>query len=112
MPSVSSSPGALRLLATSSVARVPPEMLSVGLLVHARQLTGSFAQAGVVTGAYAIAQGVGAPQLGKLVDRRGPTMVLLASAGLGAALLLVIARLPPHVSLVVLGALAAGVGLA
>jgi predicted MFS family arabinose efflux permease len=112
MPSVTSSPGARRLLAASIVARVPPEMLSVGLLVHSRQLTGSFASAGIVTGVYAIALGVGGPWLGKLVDRHGQTLVLLISAGLGAAMLLAIAMLPPHVSLAVLSALAAGVGLA
>jgi predicted MFS family arabinose efflux permease len=112
MPSVTSSPGARGLLATSIVARMPPEMLSVGLLVHARQLTGSFAQAGIVTGVYGIAVGVGGPQLGKLVDRHGQTLVLLLSASLGTALLLAIAMLPPHVSLAVLSALAAGAGLA
>ena len=112
MPSVTSSPGARRLLATSIVARMPAEMLSVGLLVHTRHLTGSFAQAGIVTSVYAIALGVGGPQLGKLVDRHGQTAVLLLSASFGAALLLTIAMLPPHISLAVLSALAAGAGLA
>jgi predicted MFS family arabinose efflux permease len=87
-------------------------MLSVGLLVHARQLTGTFAQAGVVTGVYAVALGVGGPLLGKLVDRRGQTAVLLTSASVGTALLLTIAVLPSHVPLIVFIALAAGVGLA
>jgi predicted MFS family arabinose efflux permease len=91
---------------------MPPEMLSVGLLVHARQLTGSFAQAGIVTGVYAIAVGVGGPQLGKLVDRHGQTMVLLISASFATALLLTIAMLPPHPSLAAMSALGAGVGLA
>ena len=53
-------------------------MLSIGLLVHAQHLTGSFAAAGVVTGVYAIALGVGGPLLGQLVDRRGQTLVLVA----------------------------------
>jgi len=57
MDSIAESPGAQRLFAASIIARSPLAMLSIGLLVHARQLTGSFAPAGVVSGAYAIALG-------------------------------------------------------
>ena len=74
-------------------------MLSIGLLVHAQHLTGSFAAAGVVTGVYAIALGVGGPLLGQLVDRRGQTSVLLASATVAAALLVAIAVQPVGASL-------------
>ena len=87
-------------------------MLSIGLLVHARHLTGSFAAAGLVSGVYAIALGIGGPLLGRLVDRRGQTSVLLASATAAAALLIAIAVQPVGVSLVVLLPLAAGIGLA
>ena len=87
-------------------------MLSIGLLVHTQHLTGSFAAAGVVTGVYAIALGVGGPLLGRLVDRRGQTSVLLASATVAAALLVAIAVQPVGASLAVLLALAAGIGLA
>ena len=112
MHSIASSPGVRRLFATSIVARLPLAMLSIGLLVHARHLTGSFAAAGMVTGGYAIALGVGGPLLGRLVDRRGQTMVLLASATVAAALLVAIAIQPVGASLAVLLALAAGIGLA
>ena len=101
-----------RLFATSILARLPLAMLSIGLLVHAQHLTGSFAAAGVVTGVYAIAVGIGGPLLGRLVDRRGQTSVLLASATVAAVLLVVIAVLPAGASLFVLLALAAGIGLA
>jgi predicted MFS family arabinose efflux permease len=87
-------------------------MLSIGLLVHTQHLTGSFAAAGVVTGVYAIALGVGGPLLGKLVDRRGQTAALLASASVAATLLVAIALLPAGASLAGLVALAAGIGLA
>ena len=87
-------------------------MLSIGLLVHAQHLTGSFAAAGLVTAVYAIALGVGGPLLGRLVDRRGQTLVLLASATVAAALLVAIALQPVGASLDVLLALAAGIGLA
>jgi predicted MFS family arabinose efflux permease len=100
------------MFATSILARLPLAMLSIGLLVHAQHLTGSFAAAGAVTGVYAIALGVGGPVLGQLVDRRGQTSVLLATASVAAALLVAIAVQPVGASLVVLIALAAGIGLA
>ena len=112
MHSIASSAGLRRMFATSILARLPLAMLSIGLLVHAQHLTGSFAAAGAVTGVYAIALGVGGPVLGQLVDRRGQTSVLLASATVAAALLVAIAVQPVGASLVVLIALAAGIGLA
>jgi predicted MFS family arabinose efflux permease len=112
MHSIGSSGGARRLLVISIIARLPPAMFSIGLLVHAQHVTGSFAAAGVVTGVYAIALGVGGPRLGQLVDRRGQTSVLLASASVAAGLLVAIAVLPAGTPVVVLLALAAGIGLA
>ncbi|MFZ1997231.1 MAG: MFS transporter, partial [Solirubrobacteraceae bacterium] len=112
MHSLASSTGARRLFTISIIARLPPAMLIVGLLVHSQRLTGSFAAAGVVTGVYAIALGVGGPLLGRLIDRRGQTLVLLGSAGAAATLLVAIALLPAGASLAVLVALAAGIGLA
>ncbi len=112
MHSIASSPGLRGLFATSILARLPLAMLSIGLLVHAQHLTGSFAAAGLVTAVYAIALGVGGPLLGRLVDRRGQTLVLLASGTVAAALLVAIALQPVGASLAVLLALAAGIGLA
>jgi MFS family permease len=109
--SIASHPGARRLFAISIVARVPLVMLSIGLLVHAEHLTGSFAAAGLVSGIYAVALGIGGPLLGRLVDRRGQTLPLLASAGTAAALLIATALLPAGVPLPALAALAAGIGL-
>jgi MFS family permease len=112
MTAIGSAPGALRVFAISIVARLPLTMLSIGLLVHARHLTGSFAAAGVVTGAYAIALGAGGPLLGKIVDRRGQTAVLVASASVAAPLLGAVALLPVGTSPAVLVALAGAIGLA
>jgi MFS family permease len=112
MQSIASAPRALRLLAISVIARLPLAMFSIGLLVHAQHLTGSFAAAGVVTGAYAMALGVGGPLLGQLVDRRGQTSVLLTSASVSAALLGAVAALPAGAPPAVLVALAAAIGLA
>jgi MFS family permease len=66
----------------------------------------------VVTGVYAIGLGVGGPLLGQLVDRRGQTSVLLASATIAAALLVTMASRPTGTPLAVLVALAAGIGMA
>jgi MFS family permease len=112
MSAIASAPGAARIFAISIVARLPLTMLSIGLLVHARHVTGSFAAAGVVTGAYAVSLGIGGPLLGKLVDRRGQTLVLVASAAVATPLLGVIAALPTGTSAGVLVALASAIGLA
>ena len=87
MASLRSFPGALRLASVSIIARLPQAMLSIALLVHVRHLTGSFATAGIVAGAFAVSLGVGGPLLGRLVDRRGQTMVLLVSALVAGAAL-------------------------
>jgi MFS family permease len=112
MTTLTSTPGTLRVLASSIVARLPLPMLGIGLLVHARHLTGSFASAGLVAGSYAIATGVGGPLLGRLVDRRGQTSVLLVSAAAAGALLAALAVLPEGAALWLLIVLAAGTGLA
>jgi predicted MFS family arabinose efflux permease len=87
-------------------------MLGIALLVHTQRLTGSFAAAGVVAGVYAVAVGVGGPLLGQLVDRRGPTSVLLSCATISTTLIVAIALLPTTAPPSLLVGLTAGVGLA
>jgi MFS family permease len=112
MSAIVSTPGAARLFAASIVGRVPLAMLSIALLVHAERLTGSFAAAGIVTAAYAVALGIAGPLLGKLVDRRGQTAVLLGSALASAALLVAVAVVPADAPVALLVALAGGIGAA
>jgi MFS family permease len=100
------------MLTLSIIARLPLAALSIGLLVHAQRLTGSFAAAGLVTAAYAVALGIGGPLLGRMVDRRGQTAVLALTASASVSLLIAVALLPVGVALPVLIALAAGIGLA
>jgi predicted MFS family arabinose efflux permease len=111
MASLTSSPGALRLTVVSVLARLPMAMLSIGLLVHTQHLTGSLAAAGVVAGAYAVSLGVGGPLLGRLVDRRGQTTVLVAGAGVAGAALAATAALPTGAPLGALIVLAVVVGM-
>jgi hypothetical protein len=111
MNSIATTPGALRLLAGSVVARLPLTMIGIGLLVHVQHLTGSFGDAGIVDGAYGLALGVGGPPLGRLADRRGQTGVLVATSAASAVLLVGLAALPIGVPVVRQMALAAALGL-
>lgn len=112
MKTLISSPGALRILVVSTVARLPLAMLGIALLVHAVHLTGSYAAAGMVVGANAVALGVGGPLLGKLADRRGQTCVLVVSGCAAGALLAAIGLLPVGTPVPLLAALAVAIGLA
>jgi MFS family permease len=112
MQALTSAPGALRLFAISVIARLPLAMLSIGLLVHAKHLTDSFAAAGVVDGAYAVSLAVGGPLLGRLVDRGGQTRVLAGSAAAATAALAALATQPEGTSLATLAPLAVALGLA
>ena len=94
MHSIGPSPGARRLFATSILARLPLAMLSIGLLVHAQRLTGSFAAAGVVTGVYAIALGVGGPLLGRSSTAGDRPRCCWSAPASAAALLVAIALQP------------------
>ncbi len=107
----SAAAGTRALLSSSVLARLPLAMLSVTLLVHAQQLTGSFAIAGLVSGAYAICGAVAAPALGRLVDRRGQTNPLVLCSVLTAAMLICSGVLPSGAPPALLVVLAAGAGL-
>jgi predicted MFS family arabinose efflux permease len=112
MHAIASAPAARRLFAVSILARLPLTMLSIGLLVHARHLTGSFAAAGVVTGAFAVSLGVGGPLLGRLVDQRGQTRILLASALVAGVTLAATSALPVGTPAAAIVGLAVALGLA
>jgi len=100
------------LLGTSVIARLPLAMLAIAVLLHAKHVTGSYAAAGLVAGAYAVASGIGGPLLGRLVDRRGQLLVLLPSVLLTAGLLGATAALRVGAPLGLVIVLAAGIGLA
>jgi len=110
--SILSTPGARALLGSSILARLPLAMFSIALLVNAQHLTGSFAVAGVVSGAYAIAGAAAAPLLGRLVDRCGQTIVLVAGATVTGLVLVATGLAPSSTPPAVLVALAATAGLA
>lgn len=112
MSAFTASPGALRLFLVSIVARLPLAMLTIGVLVHVEGATGSFAVAGLASGALAVAQGIGGPLLGRLVDRRGQTAVLAVSALVAGAALAGVAALPADAPVAALLACCALLGAA
>jgi MFS family permease len=87
-------PGVMSLFLASCVARLPMGALGLLLVLHTRDLTGSYARGGLVTGIYVLALCVSAPILARMVDRRGQTAVLQAGAVLEAAAVLALALLP------------------
>jgi MFS family permease len=80
-------PGARRLVVAALVGRLPIGIFSLAIVLVVRARTGSFAQAGVATAAFAIGAGLVAPLQGRLVDRLGQPRILIPSALLNAAAL-------------------------
>lgn len=70
-------PGIPAALAPYLLARVASAMVLLALLLHVQRAHDSFLAAGLVTGAFAAAVAVASPFLGRLVDRRGQTAVLV-----------------------------------
>lgn len=74
-----------RTLLPYLVARLPSSMILLALLLFIRGSSGSFVTAGGVSAAFAVAVAITAPVLGRLVDGRGQTGVLVATGVLHPA---------------------------
>jgi MFS family permease len=105
-------PGFLRLFLASMAGRLPSSALGLVFILRTRELTGSFAAGGAVAGAYALANGVTAPVLGRLVDRRGQTRVLVPASLVVASALVAFSLLRPGVPVAIGMACAAVAGAA
>jgi len=93
-------PGVPRLLLIALIARMPVGMMSLSMLVHLRELSGSFAFAGAMVGTYLVAMASTAPIQGRLIDRYGPHGVLIATGLVHpAALGLLLFAAPLHLPL-------------
>jgi MFS family permease len=104
-------PHVRRLVLSGMLARLPAGMIGLALLLLVREQGGTYAAAGVVSGAYFVATAVGAPIAGRLVDRRGQARILLTRAMIFPALLLAVcllALLDAPLAVVGLAAAAAG----
>jgi MFS family permease len=82
-------PGVAVLVLATLVGRLPIGISGLAILLYVREVTGSFAAAGLCTGALALGSAAGAPLQGRLVDRRGESMLLPLAAAHAAGLLLV-----------------------
>ena len=71
-------------------------MGAVGLvfILRTKEITGSFAAGGLATAAYALSLGVLAPAMGRLIDLKGQTRVLLGTGVVYASALAGFAALP------------------
>jgi MFS family permease len=103
-------PGFAPLFLASMAGRLPASALGLVLILRTRELTGSFAAGGAVAGAYALANGITAPLLGRLVDRRGQGRVLVPAAVAATAAITAFALLPHGVAVSPAVALAALAG--
>lgn len=71
---------AVRPFVAAVIGRMPVGMNGLGMVMVVQQVTGLYAVAGVVTGAFALATAVGAPVWGRLMDRHGQPRVLAPTA--------------------------------
>lgn len=82
---------AARLLTGTLVGRLPNATSAIAIVLFVRAEGGSYSLAGVLAAVYGVANAVGQPVLGRLVDLHGQPRVQLPAAGLAAASMAVFA---------------------
>ena len=88
-------PSVPRLLAAAVVGRMPIGMGALAIFLLVRGAGGSYSVAGVAVSCSTIAGCVGAPILGRLVDRQGQPRILVGSMLVQTSALLALAALMP-----------------
>jgi MFS family permease len=73
-------PGARAPVVASAFGSLPIGMFALGIVLLARDATGSFADAGWVAGAFGLANAIGAMAQGRIMDRIGQPRVLRTAA--------------------------------
>jgi MFS family permease len=101
-------PGVFRVTASQLFARLPLGMLSLAILMHVSETTGSYGQAGLVVACVSIAEAIAMPISARLTGRFGVTPVVLSAATINSIGFLALALAPAH--LVLLCALGVVVG--
>jgi MFS family permease len=102
--------GAAAPFAASLIGRLPMGAIGLVYILRTHEITGSFAAGGLATGAYALSLGLVAPGLGRLIDLKGQTRILLAAGTLQASALAAFALLPGDAALPLIVGLAALTG--
>ncbi|SDG29146.1 MFS transporter [Pseudonocardia oroxyli] len=77
-------PGATLPVVFSAIGRLPIAMYSFGTLLYVQRAEGSFATAGLVSAGSLVGVAIGTVAQGRLMDRRGPSGVLLVVSTLFA----------------------------
>ena len=101
-------PGVFRVTASQLFARLPLGMLSLAILMHVSETTGSYGQAGLVVACVSIAEAIAMPISARLTGRFGVTPVVLTAATINGIGFLALALAPAQ--LVLLCALGVVVG--
>jgi MFS family permease len=99
------------MMLAAVVARLPIGIDSLAIVLFLRERTGSYAAAGIVSAAFAVGGGAGAPVEGRLIDRFGHRRVLVPLAVLhagGLAVLVALALLGAPIAVLALAAFVAG----
>jgi MFS family permease len=107
-------PHVLPIMAAALVARLPIGIDSLAIVLFLRDRTGSYATAGIVSAAFALGSGAGAPLSGRLIDRFGQGRVLVPLALVhtgGLALLVGLALADAPTTLLLPAALLAGMSI-
>ena len=86
--------GAGAPFAASLIGRLPMGAIGLVFILRTHDITGSFAAGGLATGAYALSLGLVGPGVGRLIDLKGQTFILLAAGTLQASALTAFAILP------------------
>ncbi|MGH2763535.1 MAG: MFS transporter, partial [Thermoleophilaceae bacterium] len=82
-------PGVALVVLATLIGRLPIGISGLAILLYVREVSGSYAAAGLCAGALALGSAIGAPFQGRLVDRRGVGMLLPLAAAHAAGLMLV-----------------------
>ncbi|MFJ6770505.1 MFS transporter [Kitasatospora sp. NPDC091257] len=92
------------MLLASLVGRLPAASAPLAILQYAVAAGSNYLWASVIAGLYGLAATIGQPVLGRLVDRHGQCLPLIAAATISAAAMIVLAVLDPRQRLPTAGA--------
>ena len=82
-------PGVAMIVLATLIGRMPIGISGLAILLFVRDVSGSYAAAGLCTGALALGSAAGAPFQGRLIDHRGVGMLLPLAVVHAAGLLLI-----------------------
>lgn len=89
-------PGLAWLLGTSMVGRLPVAMTGLAIVLRVSNRHGSYADAGIVTGAYVVGAALASPGMGRLADRFGRRVILISTGVASAIGLFGLSAVPAH----------------